>query len=76
VSAARVNCGNQQEIPVDLLQVQVHFGAIIGENTIFECSIDQSYGSALIIAGPDPDQRQQAGRDPGHDAAIDGNARG
>jgi hypothetical protein len=58
-----------------LLQVQVHFAAYVGENAIFEHSIQQSLRAVHGVARTHPDQSEQAGTDGSDHRSLDAHAR-
>ena len=61
----------QEEISFDLAEIEVHFALFVGENAIFQHSVQELLSRRSIIVRPDADEYQESALDRGDDRPLD-----
>jgi len=62
---------HEEKISVDLAETEVHLAMFVGENTIFQHSVEEFLGRREIIVRPDTDKHQEPALDGCDDGPLD-----
>ncbi len=62
---------HEEKISVDLAKIEVHFAPFVGENTIFQYSVEEFLSRREIIVRPDTDKHQEPALDGCDDGPLD-----
>src|SRR5216684_4745419 len=62
---------HQEEISSDLAEIEIHFAAFVGENAIFQHSVQEFLSRRGIVIRPDADKHQESALDRGDDRPLD-----